>query len=447
MNIKELQSRFVKEYPESGQPFVLHAPGRVNIIGEHLDYNGLSVMPMAMQRGITLAFAGRPDPVIRLRNTDTRFEEAVFENSADIPRSEAGAWENYVKASVHGLNRAYGFQPTMGMDVLVTSTLPMQAGLASSSAFVVGAAMAYLAVCDRTLEKDVTRLALAEVLAEAERYVGTKGGGMDQTVILCADGAHACKIGFNPLRTEPVPVIEDHAFVVCDSLQRAAKSGAARLLFNAGPILSAVATALVQRQVQEEFDPELEIATLGDLFVGHLCLTHQEALALLNRAIPGERMHVGEIAGRLGMLPEEAAERWLGELPEPKDGYPVKARARHALTEFRRVEGARDAMHADDPAHLAQLMDESHTSCADDYGISTPELDALVAAARASGAVGARLTGAGFGGAVVSLVPRDALDVFTAGLHTRYYAERMEADAPLPVFVAEASPGAAFLNA
>lgn len=446
MNTKDFQDRFIKEYPESGQPFLLHAPGRVNIIGEHLDYNGLSVMPMAMQRGITMAFAGRPDPVIRLRNVDPRFEEAVFENNGDIPRSDAGAWENYMKASVQGLNKMLNVDSSRGMDVLVTSTLPMQAGLASSSAFVVASAMAYLAVCDRTLEQDVSRLELAEVLAEAEHYVGTKGGGMDQTVILCADGAHACKIGFNPLRTEPVPVIEDHAFVVCDSLQRAAKSGSARLLFNAGPILSAVATALVETQVREEFDPALDIATLGDLFTGHLCLTHKEALALLNRAIPEERMTTRDIAERLALTSEAVVERWLGELPEPKEGYPVKARARHALTEYRRVEGARDAMHADDPEHLAELMNASHTSCADDYGISTPELDALVEAARASGAVGARLTGAGFGGAVVALVPRSNLDVFTAGLHTRYYAERQDADAELPVFVAEASQGAAFLN-
>ena len=447
MNTTELKTRFLQEFPESGQPFVLHAPGRVNIIGEHLDYNGLSVMPMAMQRGITMAFAGRPDPVIRLHNTDPRFEVACFENSADIERSEAGFWGNYAKASVHGLNKALGLEPSQGMDVLVTSTLPMQAGLASSSAFVVASAMAYLAVSDRTLEKDISRLDLAEILAEAEHYVGTKGGGMDQTVILCADGAHACKIGFNPLRTEPVPVIEDHAFVVCDSLQRAAKSGAARLLFNAGPVLSAVATALVERQVQEEFDEDLTLDTFGDLFTGHLCLTHVEALALLNRAIAAERMTTREIAERLGQPPEEVAERWLGELPEPNDGYPVKARARHALSEYRRVERARDAMHADDPAQLAELMNESHASCTHDYAISTSELNALVEAALKSGAVGSRLTGAGFGGAVVSLVPRKSIGSFTAGVQAQYYDGRLEAGADLPIFVAEASQGAAFLGA
>jgi N-acetylgalactosamine kinase len=268
---------------------------------------------------------------------------------------------------------------------------------------------------------------------------------MDQTVILNATGGSACKIDFFPLRVEHAPVPRDHAIVVCDSMVKVEKSGAALARFNLGPALCHLACALVERHVQEQIDEEVELERLGDLWFGPLCLTYREAEAMCREAIAAPRMTLAEVAARLGLGEAEVRGRWLGDLPIPDEGMPLQARLRHQYTEFRRVETARDALQAGDAATFGDLMNASHASCAADFGISSPELDALVEAARASGALGARLTGAGFGGATVNLVPAGEVEAFVAGVTERYYRSRLGGGA-VPVFVAEARPGAGYVD-
>jgi len=198
VDAKSIATLFQQHFPESGTPFLCRVPGRINLLGEHLDYNGLPVLPMAIDRAITIAFAGRATPEINLINTDSRFPEVHFVNGADLEASTQGAWENYCKAALEGLNKRFDVKKFPGMDVLIHSDLPTSAGLSSSSALVVAFAMAYLPVLDYTHGRDITRLELAGVLANAEHFVGTAGGGMDQTVILNAEVGHATKINFIP---------------------------------------------------------------------------------------------------------------------------------------------------------------------------------------------------------------------------------------------------------
>ena len=139
--------------------------------------------------------------------------------------------------------------------------------------------------------------------------------------------------------------------------------------------------------------------------------------------------------------PRYASNGWA-ILPEPAGGFPLAARLRHQITEYRRVEDARDALLVGDAAAFGKLMDASHASCAQDFEISGPELDALVDAARKSGALGARLTGAGFGGATVNLVPRDTCDTFVAGVTERYYRDYLGVEGAPPIFVARSSAAA-----
>lgn len=424
---------------------VCRAPGRVNLIGEHTDYNGLPVLPMAITQEIRLAFAQRSDHRIILRNVNPDFPEVTFENAAELPPSGNGAWENYCKAAVQGLNRHLRVRNYPGMDVLVSSTLPMAAGLSSSSALVVACALAYLRTLRRDLDRDLSRLELAEVLAEAEHYVGTRGGGMDQAVILNGGANHACKIDFFPLRFEIAPLPEDCVIVVCDSMVKVKKSGAALARYNAGPRSCSLACALVERQLREEFDDNIDLPRLGELWFGPLCLTHQEAEELCLRAIPNPHVTLAEAAARLECSPAEIRARYLGDLPEPEGGFPLQARVRHQLTEYRRVEQARDALLAGDSVEFGRLMNASHESCAKDFCISGPELDALVHAARESGALGSRLTGAGFGGATVSLAPRALCDSFIAEVTERYYRTYRGFHEDPPVFVAHASEGAGYL--
>jgi len=426
-------------------PRLCRAPGRVNLVGEHLDYNGLPVLPVAMGEEIRAAFAPARDGRIELRNMDPTYGGTAFANADAISPSPAGAWENYAKAAVQGINRALALEDHPGMNLLLGTTLPANAGLSSSSALVVASAMAYLGVLEATRTIPLNRISLAECLAEAEHYVGTQGGGMDQAAILCGKRGHAVKVDFYPLRVERVPLLDDIAIIVCDSLVSASKTGDALLKYNAGPAACRLATALVRRQIQDDFGDGIELERLGDLWHGHLCLTHEEAADLCLAAVPRERTPVAEAAKRLGMTTEEVRERWLGAVPEPAGGFPLRARLRHVVSEFRRVELARDALLAAEPEMLGELFDASHASCAEDYEISCPALDALVAACRQAGALGARLTGAGFGGSVVSLVPRHAVSSFLAALEGGFYRQRRRTNGGVPWRVVDVSDGATYV--
>jgi N-acetylgalactosamine kinase len=422
----DLKTTFRQVYPDAPEPFLARAPGRVNIIGEHTDYNGLPVLPMTLSQEIVLACAPRAETApgharVRVRNADPAFPPAEFDNAAEIPPSPPGSWENYCKAAIGGINAHFKPASHPGMSLLVSGSIPMRAGLSSSSALVVACALAYLRVLGKTLDKDISRIALAGLLAEAEHYVGTRGGGMDQAVILLGGRDCACKIDFFPLRIEQVPLPSDHVFVVCNSLVAANKTGEALHRYNAGPRLSKLICALVEKQAQVEFSDDLRIERLGDLWYGHLCLTHDEVAGLFDRTFPAPATTLQQAAQTLQISTAEIRDRWLGDLIEPPDGFNLQARARHIRTECVRVEAARDALLAGNPQTLGDLMNDSHKSCADDYQISCPELDRLALAARRAGALGARLTGAGFGGCTVNLVPRPRIQTTIAAIEKDYY--------------------------
>lgn len=445
MEASTLRALFHEHFTGSGEPFVVRSPGRVNLIGEHMDYNGLPVLPMAIEQAILVAFLPRTDGVVRMRNLDPKYPEVVFDNAHDLPRSPQGSWDNYCKAALQKLNAELKPDTLPGMDMLFTSTLPVAAGLSSSSALVVACALCYLAALDRTLGQDITRLELADHMASAEHYVGTRGGGMDQTCILNAEHGHACKIDFFPIRVENAPVPEGVSIVVCDSMVKVEKSGDALIRFNRGPRFCALGSALVEAYLQRTMDEDIELDRLGDLWLGPLCLTFREGADIVDRAIPEDRLSLEEVAKRLGLTPEQVREDYLGEVPEPPEGFPLRARLRHQYSEYQRVEQARDALLNGDANGFGLLMNASHTSCAADFGISSPELDALVQAARDSGALGARLTGAGFGGATVNLVPAHQVDEFIAEVTRRYYEGRPGYSGAAPIFVAHASPAAEYL--
>ncbi len=433
-----LSSEFARLFPEAVAPCVVRAPGRVNLIGEHLDYNGLPVLPMTIDRSIHVAFAPRRDAEIRLSSLDGRYSDVEFTNGKKIPPSQSGAWENYVKAAVVGLNAHFAPPRHVGMDLLVTGDIPSAAGLSSSSALVVAAALAYMQALEQKWTKTFGRCELAALLAEAEHYTGTRGGGMDQAVILMGGPGAACRIDFAPLRAECYPLPDDFVFVLCNSLVRAEKSGNALQRYNAGPAQCRLIRALAEQHLREEIDPDFELGSLGELWYGPLCLTSAEVNELFASCFPNPRTTLAEAARRLRLPEKRVREDILCGLEEPSGGYPLQARARHVLTEFGRVEAARDALLADDAEAFGELMNASHRSCAEDYAVSCPELDTLVEAARASGAIGARLTGAGFGGCTVNLVHMDDVEQFSQRIASRYYApDGPPPHAIVPVVAAE----------
>jgi galactokinase len=370
------------------------APGRINLIGEHVDYCGLPVFPMAIQRGTTIAARPRSDGVVRITNVDPHFESREFLLGTDIPPRPTGDWGNYVQASAQALVRRYG--TLRGVDAVVTSDLPIAAGLSSSSALVVAVAVTLLEANDVPYDP----LELMDLLAQGERYVGTAGGGMDQAISLGARAGHATRIDFNPLRLAHTALPRDWRFVVAWSLVRAEKSGAAQRTYNERTRETAEARAIVVRRLG------LRPAT-----------PYAELLA----------------ARPLAVLLEAAS-----ALPRP-----LGARFSHVVSEATRVGDAIAAMGRGDLATFGGLLDASHASLRDDYEVSSPELDQLVAIARAAGATGARLTGAGFGGCVVAVTDRARVAGVVSVLEREYYAARgVTGSRDAFLFIGEPSDGA-----
>jgi galactokinase len=395
----------------SGPLHVARAPGRVNLIGEHIDYCGLPVLPMALRQSVRVAFQPRSDRETRLVNRDPRFAPSVFAVNERIPPAPAGGdWGNYARAAAQALARR--FPDLRGVDALVDSDLPIAAGLSSSSALVVAMALAILHANGVT----VASLELMELLGKGERYVGTAGGGMDQAIILGARAGCASRIDFHPLRLTPTAVPADWQFIVAWSLVHAEKSGAAQQAYN-------------ERTEQCEEARRLVAARLGQ----REDITYPALLA----AAPVEELL--EAAGGAG-----------GAGGAPLSGV-LARRFRHVVTEATRVRQVEAAMAARDLAGVGQLLDASHQSLRDDHEVSHPELDRLVELAREAGAAGARLTGAGFGGSIVALCRVERAPEVVAALGERFYAPRGAAggggDIGRHVFMAEPSAGAEVMRA
>ncbi len=425
VSTNRLYDGFIRAFPGEAQPVgCCRCPGRINLLGEHLDYNGLPVLPITIQHEIRAAYGRRADNLVVLRNARSEFLGVSFENARVIPPSPTGAWENYCKAAIQALNDRFPDIGFPGMNVFVEGSIPLAAGLSSSSALVVLCALAYLRLAGIVLEKDISRLELATLCAEGEHYVGTRGGGMDQAVILFGEPHFACKIDFFPLRVEHVPLFDDYVFVAAHSLVKADKTGNALHRYNMGPTLCRLLTVVLERAAKREYGDEVCIERLGDLWYGPLCLTYGEAQDLFAKSICQESFSLEEIASLLELPKETITRRWLGSLPVPSTGFRLRARARHVVGEFQRVESGRDLLQSNDPYGFGELMNASHESCAKDYEVSCPELDELVSIARDAGALGARMTGAGFGGYTVSLISKHDVDRFTSVLYERYYAKR-----------------------
>jgi len=375
--LHQLTQSFERTFAGPAEAVVV-APGRVNLVGEHIDYHGLPVLPATIDRVVALAFRRRDDRRVNLRNLEPRYPPVEFAVGTRIPAEGRGAWGDYSRAAAQALEAQAG--PLRGIDGLVGSTLPPAAGLSSSSALVVAVALALLH--DRPAPLD--RLALAELLARGERYVGLQGGGMDQAVCLAARRGHAAHIAFRPrLRVTDVPFPSDWRLVVASSMSEAAKSGGARAAYN---------TRVAEGR------------TALDTVAG-----------LLGRA--------GQLRDYVELLETTAMEDALAMGDRALEGAPQR-RYRHILTEAGRVGHAVPALRAADLERFGELLSASHASLRDDCEVSTGELDRLVALALAGGAAGARLTGAGLGGCIVAVATKETTGRVEDALWRGYYGPR-----------------------
>ncbi len=199
-------------------------PGRVNLIGEHIDYHNRAVLPMAIQRRICIDYKGLDDGLVRAGSASYGVVEVALEG--ELKPGLAGDWSNYIKAAVQAVRGRW--KVLQGIEATVTSDLPAAAGLSSSSALLTGFTIALL----RANGIEPTVAELMEVLPDGEQFVGTRGGGMDHAAVLGSKQGCALLVEFAPLRLIDVPIPNRWSFVVAHSLKTAEKSGALREEFN-----------------------------------------------------------------------------------------------------------------------------------------------------------------------------------------------------------------------
>ena len=382
------------------------APGRVNLIGEHTDYNGLPVFPIAIDRDVRIDFRVTDEAAVRLASPVSRFDPFAFQLKRPIEAANQGDWSNYLRAAALGLLE-HGVPLERGIEGTVSGDVPIASGLSSSSALVVASALALLkangvevggrrpAGGGARAASRMSRLELAALMAHAERFVGLEGGGMDQAACLHGVAGHALRIEFEPLRVTPVAVPEGWRWVVASSLVRAEKSGGAREAYNERARQCREALAIIV-----DADARRRSAPDRDSRATDAAPTYRDLVAL------------EDLEGLLRRVRRVLAPVLFG-------------RFRHVVTEGRRVEQAEAAMRDGDMRRFGGLMVRSHQSLRDDYEVSNEELDAIVEVALEAGAAGARLTGAGFGGCAVALCDDTTVAPVMEALAARFYEPRL----------------------
>jgi galactokinase len=339
---------------------VARAPGRVNLMGEHTDYNAGLVLPVALPHATYAAARARADELVRVAS---RQQDDVWEGTlVELGPGSVEGWAGYAAGVVWALREAGYDVP--GVDLLVDSRVPVGAGLSSSAALECSVGAALLDLVGIELTDDVRdRLVDASIRAETE-VVGAPTGGMDQTVAVRASEGAALLIDFDSHQRTVVPLdLTAHTLLVTDTRVR-------HSLTDGG-------------YGSRRADCEAAARALGVPTLRAASLEAVEALA-------DER---------------------------------VRRRARHVVTEIRRVTDTVTALGEGRWDEVGRLFDASHRSMRDDFEISCPELDCAVAIAVQAGAVASRMTGGGFGGSSVAVVPHERVEAVTRAVDAAFVLE------------------------
>lgn len=365
-NIEALTQQFIQQYGgDASDIVVFHAPGRVNLIGEHTDYNGGYVFPAALTFGTTLLIRKREDNLLGLATTNF---PATKQFSLDaIVYDAADDWMNYPKGIVNELQQS-GVTFSNGYDLLFHGEIPNGAGLSSSASIEVVTAYALLSL--EGLPTDTVKIALLSQKSENE-FNGVQCGIMDQFAVANGKKDHAILLMCDTLEYDLIPFESGHYKLV---------------IGNTNKRRGLVDSAYNERRSQCE-----------------------QAVKDLQAAFPDLTL-----LGQINLEQFNSAKHLI------KDET-VQKRAQHVVEEIDRVLQSIKALKANDLEQFGQLMNGSHDSLRDLYEVTGDELDAMVAAARqVPGVLGSRMTGAGFGGCTVSLVHEDSIEAFKAEVGRNY---------------------------
>lgn len=356
MNKAEIKKAFQEHFSQY-DPLIVLAPGRVNLIGEHTDYNDGFVLPMAIDAKILLAGSLRTDKQVHLYSLDYQ-EENIF-NLDDFTVTKEQAWSNYIRGVCAMFLKT---TPLSGMNIVLQGDIPQGAGLSSSAALEVGTALLI-----RNLHKlNTSPIELIKLAQQAENdFVGVKCGIMDQFISMLGSKDHVLFLDCRSLEYELVPAPFRHhnaSIIVVDS-------GIKRGLVDSEYNLRRNQCEQAVIQLKQHLP---HITSLRDIGIEHLHLVNSLETDLCKRA-------------------------------------------RHVITENKRVQDAVEYLKTDSIKQFGKLMNESHVSLRDDYQVSCRELDLIVELAQSvPGTYGARMTGAGFGGSTVSLVADSSIEQFKA---------------------------------
>lgn len=339
------------------------APGRLNVIGEHVDYNGGFVLPAAIEREIVLVARPRLDRVVRLCSGLS--DEAVSFSLDDLSPAGPRGWEVYVKGVLAGLE-AHGFR-LCGFDAEIVSNLPVGGGLSSSAALEAVAGLITLAMTEDTCD----RMQLAKICQQAEhRYAGVPCGIMDQAAVLTCQADHLLLLDCQTGQARHIPFQDSRwgLMIIHSGVSHALAEG----------------EYAKRRKACEEAAALLKVSSLRDIPIADL----DDALK-----------HPG--------------------LNDEK-----RRCVRHVVSEIDRTLRAVECLACEDYRTLGKLLCESHASLRDDYRVSCPELDFIVKTASGlDGVAGCRMTGGGFGGAAVALVRSDAAEAVRDHLRSAFAAQ------------------------
>lgn len=383
MNLEKMREDFLEVYKEDSD-LSFFAPGRINLIGEHIDYSGGYVFPCAITFGTYAVVKVRKDRKVRMMSNNFK-ELGVFEFDLDhLVYDEKDDWTNYAKGVLKFILED-GHVLNHGFDVLYEGNIPNGAGLSSSASLEVLTAVLINSVNDL----NISQLDLVKYALRAENdFVGVQCGIMDQFAVAMGQEDKAMLLDTNTLEFEYVPLeLGDNVIVIMNTNKRRGLSDSA---YNERRAQCDKALEILNTVSEKEFLCDHELKTLED---------HKDLF----------------------------------------DDELVFKRARHAITENQRTIKAAEVLTKGDLSAFGQLMDASHASLRDDYDVTGLELDTIVASAQKHGSLGARVTGAGFGGCALAIVEEKELDNFKKSVKEDY--EKAIGYAP-DFYIATAGQGA-----
>jgi galactokinase len=391
MNMPDYVTAKYRQRFQSEPAFVARAPGRVNLLGEHVDYNDGFVLPAAIDRATWVAFSPSNSDRTTLVAVDLGEEVAFAPDNLPAKTQADGAplpeWARYPAGVMWALNAAKLSTP--GMNAVFTSDIPRGAGLSSSAALELAFGVAWQKLANWTVPP--MELALLGQRAE-NTYVGVNCGIMDQFASACGKQDRLLHLDCRSLEWQSVPLPEGIVIVIADTAVRH----------------SLTTSAYNERRAACE-----------------------QAVSILKEKLPGIRA--------LRDVSPEDFNRFSSDLPEE-----VQQRARHVVEEIERSRNAVDLLENADVVRFGELMNTCHASLRDLYEVSCPELDVMAEIAQSlPGCYGARLTGAGFGGCTVNLVARDSAGVFAKTLAAGY--EQRTGLHP-EIYICRASEGAGVVH-